>query len=214
RHVAVSLAGLLLVGVLAAPLVPWLLPARDDAPGRASPVSLDLRREDIPPALLTLAGGGDPAQAPPELAAVLGDEWFLLPRFGGTSWMDQGPDGKLLAVPLEEDVALFDAATGRFRRTLKGPGGGVVAVTFSGDSGLLAASTWHQGAGGAVRVWDLAAGQELFTGAIPGPKISCAAAFSPDSKYLVTEAWPGLQVWEARSGRKVQSVALEPDGVG
>jgi hypothetical protein len=72
-------AGLLVVlAVLAAWLKPWLWSA--DTPrgsGRAEP--LDLRREDIPPALLALAGGGDPAQAPCELVAVLGDGRFLRP---------------------------------------------------------------------------------------------------------------------------------------
>jgi hypothetical protein len=36
------------------------------------PASLELRREEIPPDLLALAGGGDVPLAPPELAAVLG----------------------------------------------------------------------------------------------------------------------------------------------
>jgi serine/threonine protein kinase len=42
-------------------------------PSHRPVVSLELRREDIPPRLLTLAGGGDPARAPAEPAAVLGD---------------------------------------------------------------------------------------------------------------------------------------------
>jgi hypothetical protein len=48
---------------------------------------LELRRESIPPLMLALAGGGNPAKAPPELAAVLGDGRFLFPRVGGISWM-------------------------------------------------------------------------------------------------------------------------------
>src|SRR5262249_10209419 len=71
-----------------------------------------LKRANIPPHLLALAGGGDPDQAPPELVAVLGDGRFVLPNGGIRDWMAHSPDGKLLAVPCGYDVALFDALTG------------------------------------------------------------------------------------------------------
>ncbi len=142
---------LLFAGCLAALLIalavfvalwrPWQGPAPDDQPGDPPPhdgrreaAPLQLRREDVPPALLALAGGGDLAQAPPELAAVLGDGRFLLPRVGQTSWMEQSPDGHRLAVPLDEDVVLFEASSGAYRRTLNGPGGRVFQVAFSRDS--------------------------------------------------------------------------------
>src|SRR5262249_50812484 len=171
RRRLVLVAGLIVLlialAALAAFLKPWQRPALehrpDDAPRRkavepAGP--LDLRRADIPPRLLALAGGGDPGQAPPELAAVLGDGRFLPPRVGGTSWPEQSPDGKVLAVPLDEGVVFFEAMTGEYLRSLKGPGGRVVWVTFSRDSQLLAAITWHEGWGGALRVWDLRADRE------------------------------------------------------
>jgi WD40 repeat protein len=164
--------------------------------------------------LLKLAGGGDPAQAPPELVAVLGDGRFLFPRVGGTAWMDQSPDGKVLAVPLDDDVLLFEATTGTYIRSLRGPGGRVVWVTFSRDSQLLAATTWHEGREGDLRVWDLRADRELYTNPLPGPKVSGAAAFSADGKRLVTEGDERLQVWDARSGQDIQAVELRPGGIG
>jgi hypothetical protein len=221
--VLVACLVVLLVGLaaLAAALRPWQWWAPGVGPGdttaregRRPAESLDLRRDAIPPNLLALAGGGDPAQAPRELAAVLGDGRFLLPRVGGTAWMDQSPDGKVLAVPLDEDVIVFEATTGAYLRSLKGPGGRVMWVTFSRDSQLLAATTWRGGAGGAVRVWDLAVGRELFTNPQPGPKVSAAAVFSPDGKRLVAEGDERLTVWEARSGEEVQTVELRPGGVG
>jgi tRNA A-37 threonylcarbamoyl transferase component Bud32 len=84
----------------------------DSQPGQNLPegpvVPLEWRREDIPVTLLALAGGGNPAKVPPELAAGLGDGRFLLPQLGQTAWMDHSPDGKVLAVPLDEDVILFE----------------------------------------------------------------------------------------------------------
>jgi WD40 repeat protein/serine/threonine protein kinase len=214
----VLLAGLV---ALAAVLKPWQRwspgSGRGDTTareGRRPAESLDLRRDDISPRLLALAGGGDPAQAPRELAAVLGDGRFLLPRVGRTAWMEQSPDGKVLAVPLDENVILFEAPTGEHIRSLKGPGGRVVRVTFSCDSQLLAATTWREGTGGAVRVWDLDARRELFTNSQPGPKVSAAAAFSADGKRLVAEGDERLQVWDARSGQEVQTVEVHPGGIG
>jgi serine/threonine protein kinase len=140
---------------------------------RSGPVEpLDLRREDIPPPLLTLAGGGDAALAPPELAAVLGDGKFLLPRIASAEWMCQSPDGQLLAVPSVEDVVLFDVSTGAYRQTLQGPGGYVLRVTFSRDSRLLAATTWYSRAG---------------SDPLPGHTgvVRCVA-YSPDGTWLAS----------------------------
>jgi WD40 repeat protein/serine/threonine protein kinase len=215
------------LAVVAAWLKPWQRFLPDDGPdgkgqpgdglrfnGRVRAAPLELRREDIAPHLLALAGGGDPAEAPPELAAVLGDGRFFLPRAEGVNWMDQSPDGKILAVPLHEDVALFAAPTGEYLRSLKGPGGRVVFVSFSHDSNLLAAATWHEGYDGAVRVWDLPAGQELYTNQTPGHKISGATAFSPDGRILVTEGPKRLQVWDARTGKVIQTLDAQAGGLG
>jgi WD40 repeat protein/tRNA A-37 threonylcarbamoyl transferase component Bud32 len=188
--------------------------------GPAEP--LELRREDIPPMMLALAGGGDPAQAPPELAAVLGDGRFLLPRMGAMNWMQQCPDGKVLAVPVEEDVVLFATPTGEYLRSLKGPGGRVVRVSFDCDSRLLAAMTSQEGEKGAVRVWDLHANRHLYTKPVPDPRVSGGTVFSPDGKCLIAGGWKRIHVWDARTGKVVQtldglvgglgSMSFSPDG--
>jgi WD40 repeat protein/serine/threonine protein kinase len=194
----------------------------DETPESNGPVeSLDLRREDIPPLMLALAGGGDPKNSPPELAAVLGGGPFHLPRPGSLSWMEQSSDGKLLAVPLDEDVVLFAAPTGEYLRTLKGPGGRVVGVSFSRDSQLLAAKTWRQVGTGAVRVWDLHADQELYTNEFPDPTVSGAIDFSPDGKCLIGTGSNRIYVWDASAGKVVQTLeqvggfagmSFSPDG--
>lgn len=174
--------------------------------------SLELRRENISPTMLALAGGGDPAKAPSELAAVLGDGRFLLPRGGGVTWMQQSPDEKTLAVPLAGEVVLFEAQTGKYLRSLKGPGGRVMRMTFTRDSQLLAASSWYEGVDGAVRVWDLRSDKELFTQPVPGGRIGGGGVFSPDGKRLVEEGSEGLHVWDAHTGQETQVVPIAPAG--
>jgi WD40 repeat protein len=218
--VAICLVGLLAaLAALAILLKAWQRGASEhgkegETPRKQSgPVEpLELRREDIPPMLLTLAGGGDPAQAPPELAAVLGDSRFLLPRLASVTWMQQSPDEKTLAVPHGEDVVLFKVPSGKYVRSLKGPGGRVVWVSFSRDSQLLVAISWYEGVDGAVRVWDLRTDKMLFTVPVPGHKISGAITFSSDSKRLVGEGAERLQVWDAHTGAEVQTVPNIPGG--
>jgi DNA-binding beta-propeller fold protein YncE len=197
----------------------WNRPETNEPPAEAAPfgytgpvASLDLRREDIPPMLLALAGGGDPAKAPPELAAVLGDGPFLLPRAGSQSWMEQSPDGKVLAVPLDEDVVLFATPTGEYLRTLKGPGGRVVGVSFTQDSRLLAAKTLKAAGNGATRVWDLQANQQLYTNELPDSTSSAAVVFSPDGKCLISIGSNRIHVWDARTGKEVQTLG-QPGGL-
>jgi WD40 repeat protein len=220
--VAVCLAGLLAALVALAVLLKTWHPGGSEPGdggetprGESVPVEpVELRCEDIPPTLRALAGGGDPAQAPPELAAVLGDGRYLLPRIGQTAWMEQSPDGKLLAVPLDEDVVLFESPAGTYLRTLKGPGGRVFNVTFSRDNHLLAAATRVVSDGGAVRVWDLPADRVLFTNPQPGPTITCAAVFSSDGRHLFTEGNGRVHVWESQTGAPVQELEIHPQGVG
>jgi WD40 repeat protein len=126
--------------------------------------------------------------------------------------MDQSPDGKVLAVPLDEDVVLFATPDGEYLRTLKGPerpGNRVAGVSFSRDSRLLAAATWKEGGSGAVRVWDLHAGRELYTNELPEPCVSGAMAFSPDGNCLIATGSRRLHVWDARAGKVVQTLEQE-----
>ena len=186
------------------------------------PSPLDGRkRDDIRPELLALAGGGDPAQAPPELVAVLGDGRFVLPGEGLTSWMAQSPDGKLLAVPRGSNVVLFDAGTGAVVRTLVGHAVRAYGAAFSPDGTRLASgSTFH--GDGAITVWDVQSGRVVHvlkghTGDV------WRTAFSGDGKRLVSgSADKTARVWDAEKGVElftlpghqdtVYAVAFSPDG--
>jgi WD40 repeat protein/serine/threonine protein kinase len=186
------------------------------------PSPLDGRkRDDIPRGLLTLVGGGDPAQAPPELVAVLGDGRFLLPGDGPAREMAQSPDGKLLAVCRGNLVVLFDRDSGQLVRTLTGHGGRVYTIAFS-PAGRLLASGCREGADHDVRLWDVATGRLKQTLAGNTEEVN-ALAFSADGRRLfVALKKPAIRVWDTETGQPepaleghtapVRSLALSPDG--
>ena len=94
---ALAAAAVVLLAVIGSGLAYWAIQPHDGKtliePNDPRPLTLEERlklpspfdgrkREDIPRALLTLAGGGDPEQAPAELVAMLGDSRFVLPNGG------------------------------------------------------------------------------------------------------------------------------------
>jgi len=196
------------------------------SPGPAAP--LDLRREDIPPTLLTLAGGGDPARAPPELVAVLGEGRFLLPDTSAgreSDWMAVSADGTMLAVPCGPRVCLFGTRTGTLLRSLTGFQRHVYRAAFSPDGKRLAATPAHYEGGdlgNAVKLWEVESGRELLT--LQGhAAVPTAVAFSRDGNRLASGSWDStVTVWDANTGQAictlaghtgaVDSVAFSPDG--
>jgi WD40 repeat protein len=144
------------------------------------------------------------------------------------------PDGKRLATASwDRTVKVWDLVAGQQPLTrnlnVRRPGlrevlswrantPSTVGVAFSPDSKRLAATCLD----GPVKVWDVAAGQELHvlqghTG--PGPGV----AFSPDGKRLAATSWDGtVKFWDAASGKEditlrvntgiVFGLAFSPDG--
>jgi RNA polymerase sigma factor (sigma-70 family) len=146
-------------------------------------------------------------------------------HYGSTSWAFAvvfSPDGKFLASGAGDTenndgtVRLWDVATGKESRALKGHDGKVRAYTFSPDGKTLATA----GADGKVILWDLGSKRWRRLEAHKGDAWS--VAFSADGKTLASAgADKMVRLWDAATGKElrvlknlspVKAVCFSPDG--
>jgi eukaryotic-like serine/threonine-protein kinase len=158
--------------------------------------------------------------------ANTGAELFTLKTQDGVNTVAFSPDGKrLVTAGFQGPPQVWDAATGGLLFTLGGPphpGG----LAWSPDGRWIVAGAKSDD--GTFRVWDAETGKLARTlrqgePHSPGEHGIDAAAFSPDSLWIVTGSTDGTtKVWERASGRnrftlprhkdRVVSVAFSPDG--
>jgi WD40 repeat protein len=138
------------------------------------------------------------------------------------------PDGRLLASGscgqrdssgdcIQDEIKLWDVATGREVRTLSGHTDNVRSVAFSPDGRLLASGSWPE-----IKLWDVATGREVRT--LSGHTYGVSSvAFSPDGRLLASGSLDEtIKLWDVASGSlvrtlsghtdNVRSVAFSPDG--
>jgi RNA polymerase sigma factor (sigma-70 family) len=150
-------------------------------------------------------------------------------RFGTTRLRHGGPvgavafspDGKLAACGAnwsDDDIRLWDTATGREVRALAGHGDALRALAFTPDGKRLVSSSND----GTARVWDVPTGQELHK--LLGHQGQVRdVAVAPDGKTAVTAGADGTaRLWDLGAGKEllqlrghdgsVEAVALSPDG--
>lgn len=116
------------------------------------------------------------------------------------------PDESLLAAANPDgSIHLWDAATGKERRVLKGHQHFVYQIMFSPDGQRLISN----GSDELIRVWDVAKGRELhqLRGQTP-------LAVSPDSRLLATADAknPNIFVYDLATGRETKHFALATQG--
>jgi len=158
-------------------------------------------------------------------AWTLGDGTPNLPAPARVRAAHFSPDGKLLALALDEHIALCNPQTlaelGRLPGhrppkqdpTEPGIGGsydiGVYAVAFSADSGKIVSG----GTDRVARIWDVKTRKELH--ALKGhSKTVGAACFSPDGKRTATGSYDGtVRTWDVKSGKELRSWSLGGGGV-
>jgi len=142
------------------------------------------------------------------------------------------PDGQTLltaSAPRGEqaansDVVLWDAATGKELRRLKGHTFAVYGAAFSADGKRVVTGSGY--VDGTVRVWDAGTGKELTQIVYPfddKPHGVYTVAFAPDGKRVYSAGTDKLvRAWDAETGKEllafeghpdiVRCLALSPDG--
>ena len=110
------------------------------------------------------------------------------------------PDGRFLASGAgDKQVKVWDLASGREFRTLRGFSAGVLAVLFSRDSKTLFAAGWDP----LIRQFDLATGNMVRTFKDQKTKVN-ALAMSPNGRFLGAAGdAESVGFWEISSGRFV-----------
>ena len=131
-----------------------------------------------------------------------GDVVFELGREEVVSDVDWSPDGRWIATStFDGTVSLWNARTGRFRTTLFGHRGEVVAADWSADSRRLATGSND----GTAKVWavDAAGARELLSISAQERGGGLWVAFSPDGRRLMTgdQGISAVKVWDvSRTG--------------
>jgi WD40 repeat protein len=118
------------------------------------------------------------------------------------------PDGSLIATASEEPdatarLSIFDANSGSeiWRQTVQQFRIWGLAFDSKGERIVTA------GAGGVIKIWETATGQELMD--IPGYAASAGdAVFSPDGSLLAIVGGDGLQVWNVETKDKVLDLPI------
>jgi hypothetical protein len=118
-------------------------------------------------------------------------------------------DGSRVATGSLDAVKIWDVASGRELRTLKGNAGAVVIVAFSPDGSRLASATEQR----IIKVWNAASGHELRT-LIAHTAPVTTLAFSANGSRLASGSQDGaIKIWDVASGQELRTVKVHIGGI-
>jgi WD40 repeat protein len=156
-------------------------------------------------------------------AVAFSPDGKALASAGGANSFELNYHARLEDVPKElytakevGELKVWDLATRKARAFYRGDTGRVMSVAFSPDGKTVAAGVRD----GAIRLWDVASGEERLCLREQGPVGS--VAFSPDGKTLVSTQGNVVHLWDLASRKvrarlrghagRVNAVAFAPDG--
>jgi hypothetical protein len=160
----------------------------------------------LPPGRLLLAAGllgwvGSSVAATLPAGAVLCVDPAGVRPGGAVFALAYSPDGKLLASgSADGKVRLWEAATGKEVRQLKGHIRRVKSVAFTADGKLLVSGS-HDGT---ARLWEAANGKQLRVLGDHGGPVE-AVAITPDGQTVASAGRDGLvRLWRAETGKELR----------
>ncbi|MDP2852955.1 MAG: caspase family protein [Smithellaceae bacterium] len=126
--------------------------------------------------------------------------------FNGVYDVRFSPDGKTIASAGTDGTArLWDIATGKEIKSLRGHDGNVISVAFSPDGRFLASGGYD----GTVRLWDAKSGKELKALNKDNHDGSVTfVGYSPDGKYVFARGKDEIvRLWSAENGQEIKQFA-------
>ncbi len=119
---------------------------------------------------------------------------------GASNDIAYSPDGTMLASAEVNTVKIYDLASRKVLRTLKGHSEMVTCIAFSPVENILVSGSGDT----TIKLWDIASGEELSTQP-SGDSYVYNVAFSPDGKILASVAYENtIKLWAVTAGAELR----------